>query len=313
MYIFEGVIRGFAAAYLMFVGVVLFVALWKAKTWQRKFVATFVVLAVFIGPVATSAINDGIKHRAAKAKYEKAAALFEQRCKTAGEKILRVVADVEGIYLMRVRPKERNFGQQYVLSDPYGDDLGGDAYIGSFLRESATPRSDPPYRHGYHFVEASDRDDGIRYRFTGAWKVTSRKDPTAPNVRIELNRNPAYDLNNYSFGIVRSVAPGPRPRYGVTYEDISTGIDRDHWIAGSSLRVVDLESGETIAQRVGYMMDPAQGATGGHRSPWLEAAERACPSFFDRFSKIVVRIPAAGAQTRQTYDFVEKVLIPRRD
>ena len=311
MYIFEDLIRGIAAAYLVFVGIVLLVAVWKAKTWQRKVVASLVVLAVLIGPFAKGAIEDGIKHRRAMAKYARAVALFTERCKSAGERIDRVIPDVEGIYLARIRPNEMNRGQQYALTDPYGADFGGDAYIRSFLRGNSRVRNERPFRYGYAFVEAQDPTDGLRYRYTGYWKVTSRKDPNAPNVKLELSRNPEYDLNNYDFALARTPAPGPRPRYAVTYEDISDGADRDHWIAGSSLRVFDLITGETIAQRIGYMMDSAQGATGRGRAPWLFAPDNACPSFFDRFTKVVFRGPSSSVQTFQTYDFVEKVLLPR--
>lgn len=311
MYIVEDLIRGIATAYWIFVGILLLLAVWKPKTWQRKVLASCVVLAIFIGPFAKTAVEDGIEQRRAKTRYDEAVALFEERCKTAGETIHRVIPDVEGIYLIKVRPKGINFGQQYALTDPYGEDVGGDAYIASFLKGSTRTRSEPPHRYGYQFVEANDLDDGIRYRFTGVWKVTSRKNPAAPDIKVELSRNPNYDLNNYDFALVRSTATGPRPRYGITFEDISTGVDRDHWIAGSSLRVLDLETGEIIARRIGYMMDRAQGATGGGRSPWLYAAENACPDFYDRFSRVVVQGPAASAQHYQSYDFAEKVLLPR--
>ena len=90
------------------------------------------------------------------------------------------------------------------------------------------------------------------------------------------------------------------PRYGVTYDDISTREDRDFWIAGSSLRVIDLQTNEVMAERIGYMMDRAQGNTSGRRAPWPLAANRACPAF-----------PAAAGgafQLGQTRDFVESVL-----
>lgn len=50
-------------------------------------------------------------------------------------------------------------------------------------------------------------------------------------------------------------------------------------VEGSSLRVLDLQTNEVIAERIGYMMDWAQGSQAGGRSPWLFAADYACPSF----------------------------------
>lgn len=142
-------------------------------------------------------------------------------------------------------------------------------------------------------------------------KVVGRKDETAPNVRAALAADPNHDLNIYGFGFDRVPADGDPPRYGITYDDISTKEDRDFWIAGSSLRIVDLTSGETIAERIGYMMDPGQGSRGGGRQPWLLAADRACPPFLARFERIVERVPGASAQRLQSYDFAEKVVTPR--
>ncbi|MFO1412640.1 MAG: hypothetical protein U1F10_01760 [Burkholderiales bacterium] len=311
MYIYADLLNGIAVGYRLFVVALLLVALLKPKTWRGKAAWSSVVLLIFVGPFAFWGVADRLERREGHAKYEEALALFKERCKTAGEKINKVIPDVEGIFLAKIRPKGTNYGQQYELSDPYGRDLGGDAYIGSFLRGNTDVRKEPPYRYGYAFVEAIDPLDGIRYRYFGVWRVISRKDPNARNIKIELSKDPNYDLNNYGFKVIREPATGPRPRYGVTYEDISSGADRDHWIAGGSLRVLDLETGEVLAQRIGYMMDEGQGSTGAGRSPWLYATENACPDFFDRFSVVVVRGPASSVQSYQTYDFVEKVLLPR--
>ena len=151
-------------------------------------------------------------------------------------------------------------------------------------------------RLGYPYVEAVDPKDGVRYRYTGRME-----EPWQTN---------KHYLKGYTrFVLDRVPASGAAPRYGVTYDDISTREDREYWIAGSSLKVVDLQTGEVIAERVGYMMDPGQGNTSGGRSPWLLAAEHACPSFH-RFPNPVVAVPAFSVQPRQADDFVEKVLKP---
>jgi hypothetical protein len=86
----------------------------------------------------------------------------------------------------------------------------------------------------------------------------------------------------------------------VTYDDISTREERDFWIAGSSLKVIDLQTNEVIAERIGYMMDRGQGNDSGGRAPWLFAADHACPMFAPQHG--------AAFQTYQTRKFVEKVL-----
>ena len=109
-------------------------------------------------------------------------------------------------------------------------------------------------------------------------------------------------------------APGKAPRYGVVYDDISTREEREYWIAGSSLKVVDLQTNEVIAERIGYMVDWAQGSRAGQRSPWLFAADNACPDFHIRYKNLAAgqRSHAASVQPYQTLDFVEKVLKPSK-
>ena len=89
----------------------------------------------------------------------------------------------------------------------------------------------------------------------------------------------------------------------VTYDDISTHEDRTFWIAGSSLKVIDLQTNEVIAERVGYMVDRGQGNQSGGRSPWSYAPYSACPSF-------VTAPSGAPNQLWQTRNFVHRILKP---
>lgn len=223
-----------------------------------------------------------------KARLAKAEAMFAERCKKSGEFIHRTAEKIEGVFLLKVR-MSHNHGDQYRMSDPYGHDSTKDEYFKSFFLEPMLQankhqssemleriRSD--YR-GYRYVEAIDETDGKRYRYTGSMKAVRRMDVTAKGVQMALERNPNFDLNIYDFVLDKVPASGPAPRYGVTYDDISTREERDYWIAGSSLKVIDRKTNEVMAERIGYMMDRGQGNTSGGRSPWLLAASYACPDF----------------------------------
>ena len=241
-----------------------------------------------------------------KARLAMAEAMFAERCKKAGVFIHRTAEDVEGVFLMKLRPKGINYGDQYRMDDPYGRDVGGNGYIENFLlgrdaKGSITQEGSA--RKGYRYVEAIDEQDGKRYRYTGSMKVVGRKDPNTPNHQISLRHNPNFDLNIYDFVLDKVPAPGPAPSYGVTYDDISTREERDYWIAGSSLKVIDLQTNQVMAERIGYMMDRGQGNTGGGRSPWLLAARNACPSFPSTSDGRPFKMD-------QSRDFVEKILRP---
>lgn len=251
------------------------------------------------------------------ARLAKAEAMFQERCKTAGEKIYRTAENVEGIYLLKLRPEGINYGenkeQQFRLDDPYGHDSTGNDYIKSFLygrnERGHLVAIGPVATKGYRYVEAIDLKDGQRYRYTGSVKTVGKQDANAYNIQVELKRNPNYDLNIYAFVLDKTPAPGQPPRYGVTYDDISTHEERAYWIAGSSLKVIDLKTNEVMAERIGYMLDRGQGNNGGGRSPWLLAANHACPSF----KPVEATQPGFSYQVDQSRKFVERILKPSQE
>lgn len=253
---------GYGYIALSLLGVVL--ALWLPKGKWAKLMALGVVAFLISIPVRQG-VKEYEQATAAKAAYQAryahAQALFAERCKTAGEKISRTVEGVEGVLLMKARPKEINLDNQYRLDDPFGADCHGQQCIEDLLRVSEgadrNPKLTKLHEGGFAWVDAME--DGQRNRYVGIIRVDQRYD-------LYLKKTPVDE---------------PLPRYGVTWDDISTQEDRDVWIAGGSLKIVDLSTSEVIAERVGYMMDPGlgAGATGGFRSPWGFAYDKACPKF----------------------------------
>lgn len=231
----------------------------------------------------------------AKSRLATAEAMFQERCKTAGEKIYCKAENVEGVLLMKIRLGITNYGDQFRLDDPYRHDSTEDEYIKSFLygrnSNGYLAQPDRATRLGYRYVEATDPANGKRYRFAGSVReVEERLSGLSGGGTIRITK----------FALDKTPTGGPPPRYGVTYDDISTREEREYWIAGSSLKVIDLYTNEVVAERIGYMMDRAQGNTSGGSSPWLLAASHACPKF-----------PTNGGSTDQigqTRNFVEKVL-----
>lgn len=224
---------------------------------------------------------------------------FRHHCEQAGEFIHSEVNSVDGIFLMNLRQPGINFGDQFKMDDPYGRDTDGDGYIETFLRESYDLRLMDEFARstarralrpfGYAFVVAVDPKDGIRYVYTEHLEEPWQNDKHFMKgyFRLVLDRLDAGNI---------------KPRYGVIFEDISTKEDREFWIAGSSLKVIDLETQQVLGERIGYMFDPEQGSIAGGRSPWLLATRYACPSFGSQKS--------SSLQLHQTIRFVEKVLHP---
>ena len=273
-----------------------------SKTLLQR-VATGLLPFLLAACAATgSAQLSGVEERGAR--LAKAEAMFAERCKKAGVFINRTAESVEGVFLMKLRPQGINHGDQYRMDDPYGRDFGGDAYIRSFLNgffEANYKRPDEPRSNvlphiAYSYVEALDPKDGQRYRYTGSIKEVTHTSS------ILMGGDGKTTFKTKDFVLDKVPAPGPMPRYGVTYEDISTREERDYWIAGSSLKVIDLQTNEVMAERIGYMMDRGQGNTNSGRSPWLFAADNACPAF--------IATHGASGQPGQTELFAAKVLKP---
>ncbi len=244
---------------------------WKKPhaKWGRILIALVVGSLLMSWPLRNE-LEDRKKAKEATERYQAADAHFQECCKKAGVKIYRTVDNVEGILLMKLRPKWNPYDQNQI--DPYGDDYdSGDGdpkgYIGSFLRGRSAGGHliDNPKEAvspGYRYVDVIEAD-GKRYRYTGYMGLL----PDRPG-RTE----PVFMLK-------KTLAKGPAPRYGVTYDDIATPEERKMWIAGSSLKIMDLKTKEVIAERIGYMFDRGMGNNSGGRSPWQHAAKWACPEF----------------------------------
>jgi hypothetical protein len=291
MIIVEDLVRMVITFFWVLVAGTLIAALVLPKTLPEKALAVLLVIGLLIafpGRWKWEVRQEREAAReAARARHQKLEAMFQERCKKSGVFIHRTAENVEAVFLLKLRPDKINYGDQYRMDDPYGRDLGGDGYIETFLRaRNEKGFLDPQKVGGYRYVDAIDPKDGQRYRYTGRLDEPWKRNPHA----LEGHR---------VFVLDRVLAPDPAPRYGVTYDDISTREERDYWIAGSSLKVIDLETNEVMAERIGYMMDYGQGNDSGGRSPWLLAADHACPIFLGG---------SKGGQLDQTRNFVERVL-----
>ena len=288
---------GFFLWLLIIITLILVVVL--PKTWKGKLCSILIILWLFLAFPARWVREEKQEREAFLAWQAKANSLYEAGCRKSGEFIHRTADNVDGIFLLRIR-MDYGRGYQYT-EDPYGYDSAGNSYILGFFHTPVRDGDKYPilpnivgnelqnlrntYR-GYRYVEVVDPVDGERYRYTGSIKVIGKKDTAAPNVRLQMERNPNFDVNIYDFVLDRAPAPGSPPRYGVTYEDISTPEEREYWVAGSSLKVIDLGANEVIAERIGYIKAPPNAM-----SAWAHGV--ACPQ------------PPEDDQTRK---FVEKVL-----
>lgn len=248
-------------------------ALGVPRRWWVKVPLAAIVLAGFTYPVAIQVHQKREQRDEIKAKLAEATALFQERCKSAGEKVTRTVENVEGLLLMNIRPTEMNYAEQFRMDDPYGRNCGGDDCIALYLFDykmvpimpGPNAGLEPVTSRLYAYVDVDDVATGQRFRYAKESAV------------LPLTRKPAL---------------GPGPRYGVAWADISTRSDREHWIAGGSIKVVDVETKEVIAERTGFLIDTGQGSADGGRSPWpwARSNSKGCPPIADHNQTFVSRV-----------------------
>jgi hypothetical protein len=156
---------------------------------------------------------------------------FQALCeKNAGEFIYRTVADVAGIVQLRPHPlaTDHMLMHLYALEDPFGYSTEGEA---GYARSA--------------FVRPS------RYRYL---------DTPAPAMDVRLGRARATrttgarpDFNADSFEHLSEGPAGELARYGFTWRGMKLPRARELGIAGSELIILDLQSGEVVALRRGFI------------------------------------------------------------
>ena len=257
---------GLTAWVLLFGG--LWVAMWKLKHTGSRVIAAVLILGLFAAFPGRWAwdVKQRVDH------YKTAEAMYNERCQNkAGYKIYKVVEDVEGIQLLKVRHRVNEAdpmapGAAFALEGP------DDEYISEFLmyRYPSSGTSDGSYFvnsdktddaiPGFRYVDVIDEKDGKRVRVTGAEEVTGKKDINAVNVKRALEQDPNLDLNVYNWRLTRHPASDPAPRYAVTFEDHVIPEERAFGLASSTVKVIDTQTNEVLAEMLQYAWGPAWGS-----------------------------------------------------
>ncbi len=206
-------------------------------------------------------------------RYEPAKARFDQLCQNAGEKIYRTADNVDGILLLKVRGDDEKY--QSNRYNPLKDQMWEDAaveseskregYIEEFLLRSnlSFPR--------YIYADVLQKDNSIiRYSI------------------YKVNQEWVED---------KQLNPHPRARYAVTYENDISWENRKHWIAGTTIKIIDTKTNELMAEKTMYAFVPELGYSKFEQNPNPWGRGMRCPSGESEFEQ-------------RTVTFAIKVLIP---
>jgi len=202
-------------------------------------------------------------------RYEPAKARFDQLCQNAGEKIYRTADNVDGILLLKVRGDDEKY--QDNSYNPRKDQMWEDAAIESESKREEYVASFLPYYSSVHYdnVDVLQKDGSI-IRYSGNWSRYAKP--------FDQEENPPHPA-----------------RYAVTYENDVSWENRKHWIAGTTIKIIDTKTNTLMAEKTMYVFVPELGYSKFEQNPNPWGRGERCP----RESEF----------EQQTISFVKKVLI----
>ena len=104
----------------------------------------------------------------------------------------------------------------------------------------------------------------------------------------------------------KQLNPHPRARYAVTYENDISWENRKHWIAGTTIKIIDTKTNELMAEKTMYAFVPELGHSKFEQNPNPWGRGKRCPAGESEFEQrtvtfaIKVLIPPARPQTEDS-------------
>ena len=201
-------------------------------------------------------------------RYDPAKARFDQLCQNAGEKIYRTADNVDGILLLKVRGDDEKYQDSFY--NPLKDQMWEDAAVASEFEREEYVASFLPYfsRAHYDYVDVLQKDGSI-IRYSGDWHMSDKP--------FNQETNPPHPA-----------------RYAVTYENDISWENRKHWIAGTTVKIIDTKTNTLMAEKTMYVFVPELGYSKFEQNPnpWGRG-ERCRPnenSYEQRTSTFVKRV-----------------------
>ena len=243
------------------------------KRLRNNLIATPLALLAAFAWAYIASSDDRARQREMQAKaearqkeYLESKAIFEEHCKSAGEKIYQTVANVEGITLLNV-PKEST---SVSFNDPMWENAAlpqvakGDGYIRAFLNWKLLTKDS-----GNMLSRAIDpRDRELQVKIFGyAEELDGNKEVIFGYRYVDVKREsrnylryryPDREYRQDIETLIEQKISYPS-RYAVEYKPLVELDDRRHWIAGLTVNIYDMLNNTLMAIKTWYAMAPSQG------------------------------------------------------
>ena len=213
---------------ILFLLVIVWWAVYKfsepGKAWRNKIIATVVVLGGVLAWIFIPSADERRLHREAEIRRQnrlKSRAVFEDLCKTAGEKIYRTADNVEGVTLLKVWDGESAHSEEKLWKYAWlPGQYDNEDYVKGFLEWEAEiiPTGYPHYNDMLLVPEEEQRPYVLRGRYS--YVDVKQKDGTF--LRYQLGENYKKDYKMISMPI------STPSRYAVTFDNPIVPEEREH-------------------------------------------------------------------------------------
>ena len=254
---------------LMFIlaGFFLLLALIFPKKAKGFFIAAGCIVVLFVIVIPLWArlslkimeIKERPVKEAAEKRYNEARAVFDEQCKKAGEKIYRTVDNVDRVMLLNLMgenerkiydPMWEDAAINLVLLSPYTAERYIETFLSYDIDYNVPEQKYHSWTNGYQFVDVLEKGNNMNTSsITRYTRLTPAKDSV---LQTEFQPvNPA--------------------RYIVILEKNVDSELRKHWVAGATIKIIDRQTDELLAEKTIFAFDPLQGATSDRGAPWSRA------------------------------------------
>ena len=290
---------GYWAAMLTMVGTAWFVVFFTVRFGKRWWVgglATLLILALFIIPIAKTALENKRANTERKAASTAAKAVFDERCKDAGYKIYKTVENVEGVTLLNIWPYEKQYDNQMWEFAGLPKAFGGDAYTQGFLLWREWDYELKKYSLHSQGFKSNKRftpykaEEAERYKMMNSYQY------------IDVLQNQGYQryqFNDlYYLDEITTTTIKKPSRYTVEFENHVLPEDRKIWMATTKAFIKDQQTGELLGEATWHSLHGGQGVkTYTSTGIWDRAI--VCPN-------------SANGQDGPIQDFTLRVLKPKQ-
>lgn len=241
---------------------------------HRAIAAAFVVVLSLVLPAKV-----GYEAYAHSRYAQEAWAHFRKLCaEKSGEKIYKTFSGVKSVVVLKPLPpaSDKDHFDQFWFGDPY----------------SAFAHSERGAHEAGNLVGLVKLEKGVSNPEMGFEYVDLKRESDG-TVTYQRIARPLGSTQRIVTSVQNSEA-----QFGIIWDDISSPRDRDFWVAGSRLQIIDLRDKSVVAERTGFLIEAGFGSRAASRRPWLSSRNphTSCPpirngTFEDRWFVLRVLRP----------------------